>query len=141
MPLGANSSGTGSYFYPTMRSMRSTVDSVLNVQNLSSTFTTGSIGSSGAVVLGPISVGAYKDYTVTMINNSVNNLISGSVQVSVDGTNWTNTATSQFTNLTSSGVASASFVDRTDRYVRALAYPSGANGAVTGSINCYIVLN
>jgi hypothetical protein len=141
MPYVANASGTGSYFYPAMGRYSSKVDRGSLVQSLSSTFTTGSIGSNPAIVLGPVDVGKYSNYTITMINNSVNNLISGSVQISPNGTNWITMYSANFVNLTSSGMASASFTSRSDKYVRAVAYPSGSGGAVTGSIDCYITAN
>ena len=141
MPYQANASGTGSYFYASMHVARSTVEKASSVQSLSSTFTTGSIGSNPAIVLGPIDVGNFSNYTITMINNSVNNLISGSVQISPNGTNWITMYSAIFVNLTSSGMASASFTARSDKYVRAVAYPSGSGGKVTGSIDCYITMN
>jgi len=142
MPYVANQSGTGSYFYPSVSVANASVKrGVLNT-HLSSTFTTGSMGSNPAVVLGPLDASAFNNYTVTMVNNSVNNLISGSVQVSPNGVNWGTIHSSQFTNLTSSGMASASFAARCDRYVRAIAYPSGSvAGGASGSIDCYVTMN
>jgi hypothetical protein len=142
MPYASTVNTTGShYFYPGVYYGASTVNRQSFTTHLSSTFTTGSMGSNPAVVLGPIDVSAYNNYTVTMVNNSANKLISGSVQVSPNGSNWGTINYVAFADLASSGIASASFTARSDKYVRAIAYPSGSGGAVTGSIDCYITMN
>jgi hypothetical protein len=76
---------------------------------------------------------------ITVVNNSVNNLISGSIQVAPNGTNWSVLAA--FSALTSSGIFTASFSSLTYKYLRIQAIASGTGGGQTGSLDCFVLVN
>jgi len=77
-----------------------------------------------------------------VINNSVNNLKSGSIEWSANNSNWeTDWNLSAIGALTSSGVTSVQISENSRKYLRVRAFPSGAAGAISGSIDVYIHTN
>ena len=97
------------------------------------------VGDAYSVVLGPIDVSDWSNYKVFIVNNSVNNLKSGSVEVSPNNSNWEVLNTASFLALTSSGMASFQVSNVSNQYLRVRAWPSGSGGAVSGSVS--VILN
>ena len=137
MPLIANTSGTGSYYYASMSRGLSSVNKSSKTIEQSSSF----YGDQYTVVLGPVDVSAYDYYLITLVNNSPNNLKSGSIEISPDGSNWIAVDGSTFASLTSSGVMTASFSGKCFNTLRVRAWSSGSGGAATGSIDAFITMN
>lgn len=137
MPKASTVDGNGSYYYACMNKGYSSVSRTSEQVSLSSTFS----GDQYVTVLGPVDVGDYSNITVTLINNSVNNIKSGSIQVSPDSSNWITMNSEIFANLTSSGMMTASFVNRAFDYLRVQVWPSGSDGAISGSVNAFVSMN
>ena len=134
MPLTGSVSASSSYYYPTMQIAR-------NAGKLLPVIFTGSasfLGNAYSVVLDPVDVSRWSDFAITLTNNSVNNLKSGSVEVSYDNVNWTVVNNTFFSPLTSSGVAtlviSSQFTASIYQSMRIRGWPSGSGGGLTGSI-------
>jgi hypothetical protein len=102
-------------------------------------------GNAYTVILGPIDVSKYSNYKISVINNSVNNLKSGSVEVSPDNVNWESiggyVGSSSFTPLTSSGMASVQITGASNQLLRVKAWPSGSGGGLTGSLRVVVTAN
>lgn len=132
MPL--SSSASGSYFYPVMQRPMITVRAAPATFGASGTF----IGDAYSVVLSGTYIGAWGNVTVSIINNSVNNLKSGSIEVSPNDVNWIVLNTSIFSPLTSSGMAQYSMTGSNHQMLRVRVWPSGSTGALTGSVQVIV---
>jgi hypothetical protein len=132
MPLSG--SGSGSYFYPTMQIARNAAVLPPVTFTSSATF----VGDAYSVVFGPVDTSRWYDFAITLTNNSVNNLKSGSVEASYDGTNWTVVNSTFFSPLTSSGtstlVISRLFTASLYPSMRVRAWASGSGGGISGSV-------
>lgn len=93
------------------------------------------------VVFGPVSILKYDNYKVSLINNSSNNLLSGTVEVSPDNANWEVLNSASFAALTSSAMASYQATGLSNNYLRVRAQSSGAAGSNTGSLLVVLVAN
>lgn len=129
MPLSA------SYYYPTVHSNVNYPITPPLQMSASSTF----LGNAFSVVFGPVDISKYKNWKVYLFNNSVNNLKSGSVELSPDGSTWEVIHSSSFTPLTSSGFASYMMTGSVNPFLRIRAWPSGSAGGLSGSVN--VILN
>jgi hypothetical protein len=127
---------SGSYFYPGINTSPNSfpVRPPITV-SLSSTF----LGEVYAVVLGPVDISHWSNWRVSLVNNSVNNLKSGSVDISPDGTNWVSYHTASFSPLTSSGWNTYQASGVSVSQLRVRAWPSGSDGGLSGSVN--VILN
>ncbi len=106
--------------------------------SISASFT----ASAYTTILGPIDVSKYSNYKVTAINNSINNLKSGSVEVSPDGTNWESIGSASFSPLTSSGMASLQVTGVSNQLLRFRAWSSGTVAiGTTGSMMVIVTAN
>lgn len=137
MPLSGSSSG--SYYYPGISAARNDSYPIAGPASasLSSTF----LGNAFSVVLGPIDISRWKNYKVSIANNSVNNLKSGSIEVSPDQVNWEVLNSSSFTPLTSSGFSGTQFSNLSNTFLRVRGWPSGSGGGLTGSLRVTLNLN
>lgn len=129
---------SGAYFYPGLNGglNYSPLTVPINVST-SSSF----LGDSFSVVFGPMDVVKYRNYKISMINNSVNNLKSGSLEVSANGTNWEVVNSASFLNLTSSGIVTVQLSDVSNQSLRVRAWTSGATGGFSGSTLVILTAN
>lgn len=140
----------------TLSATLSASDGTTNVELVSLSGTTYSNSSSFtgdqySIVFGPQDVQFWSNIAVTVINNSSNNIKSGSVEWSPDNVAWERDwETTTFSNLTSSvnaaiaasgTVRSMQISDSSRRYLRLRLFPSGAGGALTGSTNVVVTVN
>ncbi len=108
------------------------------IYNTSSSFS----GNDYSTVLAATDVQLYPNLAITVVNNSVNNLKSGSIEWSPNNTNWeTDWDVSTLAGLTSSGITSLQIAGNSRRYLRIRAIPSGSGGALTGSLDVYVHAN
>ena len=99
-------------------------------------------GSDYTVVFGPQEVEIYGNLAITLINNSENNLESGSVEFSPNNSQWeTDWDVTTFAALSSSAVRSMQISSNSRRYLRIRAISSGSGGALTGSLDIYLNTN
>lgn len=103
----------------------------------SSSFT----GDSYTTIFGPLDVSRWNNIRVSLINNSSNNLKSGTIEVSPNNSNWESVGSASFSPLTSSGMASIQLSDVSNQYLRVRAWPSGSAGALTGSVLVVVTAN
>lgn len=131
-------SGTGSYYYPVMQVARNAAQLPPATFTGSSSF----VGDAYSVVAGPFDVSRWKDFAITLVNNSVNNLKSGSIEASYDNTNWITVNSTFFSPLTSSGqatlVISSLFTASIYPSMRVRAWASGSGGGISGSVGVTI---
>lgn len=93
------------------------------------------VGEGYATILGPVDVSKYSNYKVFVINNSVNNLKTGSLEVSANGTNWEILHSASFSPLTSSGyIVYQTTTPMTNVMLRFRGWASGSGGGITGSL-------
>lgn len=128
---------SGSYDYP---GVKASDPYLLTGSFLSATF----VGNTYQTVFGPSDISKWPNITITLVNNSVNNLKSGSVEFSPNGTNWEqlpNNLSSSFNPLTSSGFGSMQITGNSRKYLRIRAIPSGTAGGNSGSLAIYVDVN
>jgi hypothetical protein len=107
---------------------------------VSATFT----GDTYSVVFGPSDISKWSNVAITLVNNSVNNLKSGSVEFSPNASHWEalpGNLSSAFNPLTSSGVGSMQVTGNSRRYLRIRAIPSGTAGGNSGSLGIFVHVN
>lgn len=129
---------SGGYFYPGL-------NGGLNYTPISPPlYITGSasfVGNAYSTVFGPIDTSKWNNVKVSIINNSVNNLISGSVEVSPNNSNWESVGSASFAALTSSGIASLQLTGVSNQLLRFRAWPSGSGGGSSGSLLVIVTAN
>lgn len=137
MPLG-QISGSAYYFYPGINTGQ------LYAPPPTPLYASGSasfLGSAFVTAFGPVDISKYTNIRVSIINNSVNNLSSGSVEISPNGTNWEGVGSSSLTPLTSSGMATIQLNNLSVPYLRVRAQTSGSGGGFTGSLFVIVTAN
>ena len=103
-----------------------------SITNLSSAFS----GANYHIALGPVDVSLWTNLAITLVNNSSNNLESGSVEFSPNNNNWeTDWDTVTFA---SSATRSMQILGNSRRWLRVRAISSGGTGALTGSLDAFL---
>jgi len=105
-------------------------------QNSSSFF-----GADYATVIGPLNIGKWNNFTITLVNNGSDQLESGSIEVSPNSNNWEVIDDSFFAGLAAGAMSSSQYTESSYRYLRVRAITSGSGGALTGSIDAYVSVN
>ncbi|MDP3763674.1 MAG: hypothetical protein Q8Q92_03435 [bacterium] len=83
----------------------------------------------------------WSNLAITLINNSVNNLKSASIDFSPNNSNWEIWDTTTFTTLSSSAILSMQIAGNSRRWLRVRAWSSGSVGSNTGSLDVYVTTN
>lgn len=83
----------------------------------------------------------WSNLAITLINNSVNNLKSASVDFSPNNNNWEIWDSSTFATLSSSAVLSMQISSNSRKWLRVRAWSSGSGGSNTGSLDVYVTTN
>lgn len=133
----------------TLSASLSASDGTTNIElvSLSSSIFNTTSSFSGAnyhTCLGPIDVKLWTNLSLTLVNNNgTNKLESGSVEFSPDNNAWeTDWDKTTFVGLTAAGgVRSMQITGNSRRWMRVRVIPSGATGALTGSIDAYLHVN
>lgn len=110
------------------------------VYNLSSTFPTDL--ANYAIAFSATDLSLWSNISVTIVNNSVNNLKSCSLEWSPNNSNYEQWDTTTFQFLTSSGISSMQIGSNSRRWFRIRAMSSGTvAGGNTGSLDVYVIVN
>lgn len=107
------------------------------VLNQSSTFS----ANDYSTVFTATDVQLWSNLAITLVNNSVNNLKSASVDFSPNNSNWEVWDSSTFATLSSSTVLSMQVSSNSRKWLRIRAWSSGSGGSNTGSLDIYITTN
>lgn len=121
---------SGAYFYPGLNGPFNTPIAAPMSSGSSASF----LGEAYTTVFGPLNVSRWSTYRVSIINNSTNNLKSGSIEISPNNSNWEVLHSATFSPLTSSGFASYQASGQSNNWLRVRAWSSGSAGAITGSL-------
>lgn len=130
---------SGNYFYPGLNGGFNYNPATVPVSLSSSS---SYLGDAFSIVFGPVDVVKYRNYKVTVINNSaINSLKSGSLEVSPNGNVWEVVNTASYIGLAPGAVFAVQFSDVSNQSIRFRAWSSGSGGAITGSVGVFLTAN
>lgn len=128
---------SGSYHYPQVQIAKNGILPAAAVFQNSSSF----VGDDFSVLLGPLDVSQWSNFTITLVNNGSEILESGSVEVSPNATDWEVVDNAFFAGLAAGALTSSTYTESSYRNLRVRGIPSGSGGALTGSVDAYLTTN